>query len=218
MQQRRALVITLVVAVLVFGLETLALWKVHAKLLDAEVAKRKDVIAQEVRANAAAITPEVMGAWSSEGSKAAFTVTYHALQSPRVIRFKVWTVDRVVAWSNLSEIIGQHFADNEEVGEAVDEGNPVMSIEMPSETESEHVSERNFEALTETYIPLKDASGKVYGVLELYEPASVVQQPAQAALLAYALPLPAITLAVFVWAFARVMKKKSPLSPKARRA
>jgi hypothetical protein len=149
---------------------------------------------------AGTLTPEYFSGPLTDAQQEVLRGMFAQIQSPRIIRMKVWSKDQVVLWSNLSEIIGQRFPDNDEVKDAYD-GEVVLAIE---EQKAEHISERQFTSLAEIYVPIQDAGGKTFGVLEIYEPSSVVDDPARAKVMPAAEAAAAVTLVAYalyaVWA------------------
>jgi sensor histidine kinase regulating citrate/malate metabolism len=72
-------------------------------------------------------------------------------------------------------LIGQRFPGNHDVKEAL-EGK--IEFEL-AESKDETVSERAFQALSETYVPFFDAKGEVVGVLEVYQPVTTLNEEIQ---------------------------------------
>ncbi len=112
-------------------------------------------------------------------------------------RIKIWNTNEQIIWSNLSEIIGQKFTDNEELKEAY-EGE--IEYELVKE-KSEHVAERSFVNANEMYVPLFNDQGKVFGVVELYYGESVLLKNTNKSLWTRVLPIMAgaILLCVMLW-------------------
>lgn len=90
---------------------------------------------------------------------------FNNIQSNTMFRIKVWDKNFIVLWSNLKEIIGQKFSDNDEVKEALD-GEVAMEIQK---TKSEHFTETPYANFKETYVPIKNNAGTIVGVIEVYE-------------------------------------------------
>lgn len=105
-----------------------------------------------------------------EPQRAAFANFFAAIQSPEIIRMKVWNTEHVVIWSELPEIIGQKF-ENEELSEVLEEGHAEIEL---AEEKDEHVSERQYTYLAEMYLPIRNDAGTIVGVLEIYKPGNVI--------------------------------------------
>jgi hypothetical protein len=100
----------------------------------------------------------------------SFQAFFDAVQSPDLVRMKIWNREYTVVWSELRELIGQRFLDNHGVKEAL-EGKVAFEL---VESKDEQVSERAFQALSETYVPFFDATGEVAGVIEVYQPVTAL--------------------------------------------
>ena len=140
------------------------------------IEKRKAETAAYLHKRAAALLKaEDFDAGDPALRQQSFQSFFDAVQSPDLVRMKIWNRDFTVVWSELRELIGQRFADNHEVREAL-EG----KIEFePAESKDEQVSERAFQALSETYVPFSNAKGEVVGVFEVYQPIAKLDQEIQ---------------------------------------
>lgn len=105
--------------------------------------------------------------------RAAFAGFVSSIQSPDIVRIKVWDNQYTVIWSDLAETIGQRFPDNKEVTEAL---GGEAQVELVSADKAEHVTERQFDYLAEIYVPIRDTQGAIVGIFEVYKPASAIQQ------------------------------------------
>lgn len=148
-----------------------------------EAAKTKTAAYIQNRA-ASMVNPEDFGAVDVKRQQEVFKNFWKSIQSPEFIRIKVWNKNFTIIWSNLSELIGQRFPDNHEVDEALD-GEIEFEIEKQKE---EHISERQYSEVSETYIPFKDKDGKVVGVLEVYQPTTLLNQEVQGRFQKIAIP------------------------------
>lgn len=101
----------------------------------------------------------------SARQRRAFQSFFEAIQSPEIVRMKVWDKNFTVIWATLTELIGQRFPDNHEVKEAL-EGKVEFEIDKPKD---EHVSERQFQQLSEIYVPIRDSKEEIIGVIEVYQ-------------------------------------------------
>lgn len=159
---------------------------------------KKTEVAALIRGRASTeLSAQIFADATSDASQAAFRDFFARIQSPQVVRMKVWNEQQVVLWSNLPEIIGQKFSDNDEVKEA-HEGKVVLAIE---EQKAEHVSERQYASLAEIYVPLMPPSGgEAFGVVEIYEPANLIDGPAADEVRRAAVPAGAVTAAALALA------------------
>ncbi len=139
----------------------------YGNVRQAAIEKRKAETAAYLQKRAAALLKaEDFDAGDPALRQQAFQAFFDAVQSPDLVRMKIWNRDFTVVWSELRELIGQRFPDNHEVEEAL-EGK--IEFEL-AESKDEQVSERAFEALSETYVPFFNAKGEVVGVFEVYQP------------------------------------------------
>lgn len=91
----------------------------------------------------------------------------HLVLRPNIERIKIWNRDSVVIWADNRQIVGQRFADNHELKEAL-EGK--VSSELSMLGKSEHTLERQFRRLLELYVPIKyDGRDDVAAVFEIYQ-------------------------------------------------
>ena len=107
----------------------------------------------------------------SDKTNEVFESFYEKVKSPAIFRMKVWDTNYRVIWSNLKELIGSKFQTNDEVKEAL-EGNVGVEITLNGQGESEireSITENLFNNYTEIYIPIKSDSGKIVGVVEIYQ-------------------------------------------------
>ncbi len=86
---------------------------------------------------------------------------------PEVVRVKMWDPSSAVIWSDAPELVGQRFPDNGELQQALA---GEVAVEIKPLTKREQASERASHAvLAEVYVPVKDGSGRVVGVVEVYK-------------------------------------------------
>jgi signal transduction histidine kinase/CheY-like chemotaxis protein len=87
---------------------------------------------------------------------------------PEVVRLKVWDRDATVVWSDEPRLIGQRFADNDELKEALA---GEVTVEVKALGEREHAFERpSYTTLAEVYVPIfSKTTGRVVGVVEVYK-------------------------------------------------
>lgn len=97
---------------------------------------------------------------------------WNKVQSPQIVRMKVWDKNFTIIWSNLPGLIGQRFPDNHEVEEAL-EGEVEFEIEKQKH---EHLSERQYGELAELYVPFTAGGGEILGVIEVYQPTTTLKE------------------------------------------
>ena len=125
---------------------------------------------------------------------------FRKIQTPEIVRIKVWNAEHEVIWSEYSELIGEKFPDNHEVAEAL-EGETVLELE---ESKGVHVTERQYTYLAEIYLPVRDSSNGYAGVIEIYKPGTFIEartkdafrEKIMYALIAFALGFAALTIAL----------------------
>lgn len=142
----------------------------YQSIRSAHIEKQKERVASNIHEQATRfIKPEYFR--NPAIGQEYFQKFFDYIQSPSIVRLKVWDHNFTIIWSNLPELIGQSFPDNDEVAEAF-EGEIAFEIEKQK---NEHISERQFMELSEMYIPFADAKGEVVGVLEVYQPTTKLQ-------------------------------------------
>ena len=135
--------------------------------------ERKAEIASTIHGAAASlIKPEDFTSQDPARHENAFEPFFLSIQSPELLRIKIWDRNFTILWSNLKDLIGERFPDNLEVKEAL-EGK--IEFEL-SKVKFEHFSERRYRELTETYVPIPDANGNVVAVIEVYHAFFPLQQ------------------------------------------
>lgn len=97
-----------------------------------------------------------------------------------VLRTNVYSANRVVLWSTDRSLIGQQFAANDELDEAL-EGSLVVHAGSISDEKDEHVGlPSSVHFFVESYIPvLRPGSDQVVGVVELYKAPLALTQAIQ---------------------------------------
>jgi hypothetical protein len=129
--------------------------------------KRKVDIAVHIQNRAGAlIQPESFSDKDSRRQQQIFQRFFEAVQSPQIFRIKVFNREPKIIWSNLKEIIGQDASANLEVKQALDKGEITLKFKS---LKPEQVTERQYGEFTETYVPIRDAKGRIIGVIEVYQ-------------------------------------------------
>lgn len=179
-------------AVLVIIGTGLWLYGQHDAIKTSAIEKRKTDTASFIQNRAAAlIKPKYFRDEHSILQQQTFENFFGVIQSPRLVRIKVWDNKFTIIWSNLTELIGKSFPDNHEVKEALS-GKIEFEIQKPK---SEHISERQFQQLSETYVPISNQNGEIIGVIEVYEPIYSLNEEIKAEFQKSAIPTIAIALA-----------------------
>ena len=168
MRQQFAKKLTILV-VLILAAVVVWLSSSYGKIKAFAIEKNKtDTVAYIQKHLAALVKPEDFSDKNPARQQQVFQAFFDTIQSPQLVRIKVWDRNFNVIWSNLSELIGQRFPDNHEVQEAL-EGNVEFEIEKQK---SEHFSERQYDELSETYVPIPNPNKDIIGVIEVYQPTS----------------------------------------------
>lgn len=138
--------------------------RIAARVYEAE----KKVTAAYIQEKTSALlsADDFIGSADTSARTKKFEKFFDEVQTSALFRIKVWNNDFVVIWSNLPEIIGKRFPNNHEMREALD---GKIEFELKIADKKEQVSERNYIDFSETYVPIKDAQGKVIGVIEAYQ-------------------------------------------------
>ncbi len=92
------------------------------------------------------------------------------LRSPDVFRINAYRPDHSLVWSSDSELIGEHFDDNDELDEALSgEEGTVFELQSAEHAKAEHqYLPPGVERFVESYVRIHGASGDPIGVLEVY--------------------------------------------------
>jgi sensor histidine kinase regulating citrate/malate metabolism len=141
------------------------------KLLAAHESERAAVeaVIQEY-ASAHNIAGEFAGT-DPERHRVVFSSFFNAVQSADIFRVKVWNGNYTIIWSDLAELIGQSFPDNHDVKKVIESGSSLLEV---GQEKIEHETERQVVRLLEVYVPIKNASGEVVGIFEVYKVATTI--------------------------------------------
>jgi hypothetical protein len=161
----------------------------------AAIENQKTATAVFIQTRAAAlIKPENFSAGDPAAQRKVFEAFFDAVQSPNLVRMKVWNRNFTVVWSNLAELIGQRFPDNHEVEESF-EGKIEFEIEKPK---AENILERQYQELSELYVPISNAQGETVGVVEVYQPTFSLYQEINAGFRRRLVPALVVCLAAYL--------------------
>lgn len=109
------------------------------------------------------LTPEALTAPKTDPEAyAEFAALIGDLIRLDFARIKIYNTEGTIVWSDRRELIGQVFALNDELEDALS-GRAVSQYKSLAKDENEF--ERPFRHLLETYIPLRDQGGGVYAVV-----------------------------------------------------
>lgn len=89
-----------------------------------------------------------------------------------VFRIKVWNAEGTILWSDLPELIGRNYADNELFRQAA---SGAVAYSRKAAPKQENVSEQGTAIILEIYTPVF-ADARLIGVVELYESDKALEQ------------------------------------------
>lgn len=113
-------------------------------------------------------TPDDFNSTDIERQDKVFKALFENIQTPELFRIKVYNGNYKIIWSNLKEVIGDDASNNEELEEAIKEGE--VALELKNEkVKEERFSERGYENFTEIYVPVSNEQGERVGAIELYQ-------------------------------------------------
>ena len=156
---------------LCIGILTAALCWIASRYLSKEMLDREwKTTAQIIRAETRqTVTSDDFKAADPKTVEIKFDELHRQITAmPDITRIKIYNVKGVIIWSDEKRLIGQAFADNDELQEAL-EGKVVTDI---SDIEkAENVFERGaFQKLAEVYVPIYSENGReIVGVIESYK-------------------------------------------------
>ena len=106
----------------------------------------------------------------------------HIVNLPGIVRANLYSPDQFIRYSSDKNLIGIKFENNLELKEAL-AGHMLVSVErISADSKSEHMALGGLSGaqaeLIEAYIPLLDATGKTFAVVEYYKQASDISSAA----------------------------------------
>ena len=119
------------------------------------------------------LTPDDFTAKDFDSKDKTFKKFFEEINIDEIVRFKVWSTDKTIVYSDQKDEIGKTFSDNDELDDALD---GEIKSEISDLTKAENISEKNFNQLIEIYVPIKSNSGQVIGVIETYASMDLVNQ------------------------------------------
>ncbi len=141
---------------------------VNQLLQDAAIRRAKTSTSTFVQKQAFAhLSPELFRDEPSNDSILAFSRFFREeIESPEVLRIKVWDRQYRVIFSDQRDLIGQVFPDNHELREALA---GEIEVEIGHPVNPENRLERGYGQLMEVYVPITLRQGQpVDGVIEVY--------------------------------------------------
>lgn len=154
---------------------TVALWFIVSNYLISQILQREwETTAQIVRAD----VRKFLEAYDfrtedrkSVGHKFA-ALLEHMRLSPDIVRFKVYNPKGVVLWSDDKRLVGQSFADNDELQQAL-RGEIVADVSSLSKRENVFEQDAAQRAV-EVYVPIYSDQRELLGVFETYKRADSI--------------------------------------------
>lgn len=104
------------------------------------------------------ISPEQMGAVDALISRAVLGDEH--------VRVKLWALDGTVRYSNAPELIGARFPERRSLLARVAAGE--AAVDVARLDQPEHLLEREYGQLIESYVPVRDGEGRITAVFEVY--------------------------------------------------
>ena len=155
---------------LCIGIMTTTLWFVVSKYLTQQILEREwETTAQMLRADVRQLLIDYdFQATDRKSVGHKFEeLLRHVTLMPDITRFKVYSPKGVVLWSDDKRLVGQSFADNEQLRVAL-EGNVVA--DMTSLKKAENLFDQNpLGSAIEIYVPIFAESKDLLGVIEIYK-------------------------------------------------
>ena len=155
---------------LCIGVMTTALWFVVSNYLTQQILEREwEMTAQMLRADVKQdlVDYDFQATDRKSVGHKFEELLRHVTLMPEITRFKVYNPKGVVIWSDDKRLVGQSFADNEELREAL-EGKVVA--DMTSLKKAENLFDQTpTGSAIEIYVPIYSASKELLGVFEVYK-------------------------------------------------
>lgn len=141
------------------------------RLLEREAESSQEFLQSVIRAERTGAI--VFAPTTAAGREALQSFTSHIVSMPGILRANIYTPDRRIVWSTDAQLVGRRFEVNRELDEAL-RGRRVTEVGTLSaeHAKSEHVSLAAVvpgSHFVEAYIPMRDESGAVLGVVEFYK-------------------------------------------------
>jgi two-component system sensor histidine kinase HydH len=152
------------------GIMTVALWFVVSKYLTEQIVEREwEMTAQMLRADVRQLMVDYD--FEAEDRKSVGhkfdELLRHVLLMPDIVRFKVYNPKGQVIWSDDKRLVGQSFADNDELKEAL-EGKVVADMTQLEKAEN-LFDQTPVGSAIEIYVPIYNEAKNLLGVIEVYK-------------------------------------------------
>ena len=87
---------------------------------------------------------------------------------PEVVRVKIYDLQGTIIWSDIAELIGKNFHDDHAIHESL-QGRVVVELEQMTSTPEHQFEHPHYSELTSIYVPIRDDTGELLAVFELYK-------------------------------------------------
>jgi len=94
---------------------------------------------------------------------------------PEVARVKIYDPQGTIIWSDVAELIGKNFHDDAALHESL-QGRVVVELEQMTSTPEHQFEHPHYSELTSIYVPIRDDTGELLAVFELYKHPLFLQQ------------------------------------------
>lgn len=152
------------------GIMTTALWFVVSKYLTEQILEREwDITAQVLRADVKQLLVDYdFQATDRKSVGHKFEeLLRHVTLMPDIIRFKVYNTKGTIIWSDDKRLVGQSFADNEELHEAL--AGKVVADATPLKKAENLFDQTPMGSAIEIYVPVYGEDRNLLGVIEVYK-------------------------------------------------
>lgn len=193
------------------GIMTTALWFIVSKQLTRQILEREwDITAQMLRADVKQVLVDYdfqAADRKSVGHKFE-ELLRHVTLMPDITRFKVYNPKGVVIWSDDKRLVGQSFADNDQLQGAIS-GNVVADM-TPLRKAENLFDQTPLGSAIEIYVPIYSDNKSLLGVIEIYKrPDTLLRDVRQARVMVLLVALGGgILLYISLFAIVRQAAKK----------
>jgi len=152
------------------GIMTVALWFIVSKYLTEQILEREwDITAQVLRADVKQVLVDYdFKATDRKSVGHKFEeLLRHVTLMPDITRFKVYNPKGIIIWSDDKRLVGQSFADNEELREAL--AGKVVADATPLKKAENLFDQTPLGSAIEIYVPVYSDSKELLGVIEIYK-------------------------------------------------
>jgi len=153
-----------ILVVIISGIFLSLLISAQIKHNEIESAKINTAEHIKLHANSFLTTDDFLAENYDEKDK-TFTDYFRIIETPYIIRIKVWSLEGTIVYSDSKDIVGVNFHDNPTFQQALN-GEVVAAIKPP--VKPENIAEAGYEQLMEVYVPIFLSDGNFAGVIEIY--------------------------------------------------